>query len=192
MFKVDLDHALYFVPPMDEHAGGIIVTRTLELPFAPSPGLMVFGKEMDECPEPMGFKLGDLVWDMDRQVFLAKTSTVYDSPIALVPYEIRGWIDRGWRFGSYLDLYPQEDEPKTRSKMLKELVARDGVPDFDDDEMDRWPALPPAARPGHFNETFGSLVRMMADSITIRLSPTRWTRPSVFTAKRISRRAIRQ
>lgn len=43
---------------------------------------------------------------MDRQVFGAKTSmTNVDLPLAFMPDDIRAWLDRGWRLGSYTVVY---------------------------------------------------------------------------------------
>ena len=95
MFRLELDLLLYFVPPMDEHGAGIAVTRALELPFMPSPDIMIWSKEIDESPEPMGFKINDLIWDIDRQVFLANTCLIDSGPMALAPHSIQAWVDRG-------------------------------------------------------------------------------------------------
>jgi len=161
VFRLELDLALYFVPPMEEYGSGIVVTRTLELPFAPSPSILVWSKEMDECPEPMGFKIGDVVWDMDRQVFLAKTCLTDCGPIAMVPYSIRAWVDRGWRLGSYLDSYPNEEEERETDDVPVEPIP-DYV-DWDDDEMEEWPTRRPTARPAEFNVVFGALIRTLAE-----------------------------
>jgi len=158
MFRLELDVSLYFIPPMDEHGGGIMLTRTLELPFAPTPGLIVYGKSLEECPEPVGFKLDDLIWDMDREVFLASSRMINAGlPIALIPEELRSWVDRGWRLGSYKDVYAQPGEPEDEP----------GEPSVDGDEdewemMERWPTMGLRARPREFNKTLRALVREMA------------------------------
>jgi hypothetical protein len=162
MFKLELDLSLYYVPPMDEHGRGIVVTRVLELPFVPSPGILVWSKEMDGGDEPMGIKLDDLTWDIDRQVFLAKTCLIDCGPMVMVPHNIRDLIDRGWRFGSYLDSYPSEIKDRDVDE-----VPVDPVPyynkDWDDDEMETWPTLRPTARPAEFNVVFGALIRTLAE-----------------------------
>src|SRR5208283_2836283 len=106
MFALELDVSLCFVPPMDERARGIVVTRTLEMPFPPTEGLFVTGIAMNGQPMAQGFKLKNLTWDLDRQRFFATTSlTSHDFPIAEIPDMIRDWLDRGWQLGSYEDTY---------------------------------------------------------------------------------------
>ena len=164
MFKVELDMSLYFVPPMDERGAGIVVTRRLELPFAPSTGLTLCGKLFDDHPDPMGFRLEDVTWDVDRKVFLANTCLIsHDLPIAVIPDTIREWVDRGWQLGSYQDAYvqPEDSEPE------EAVDAEDqGSMDVDDewDEMERWPTKRPAARPPEFNKLLRAIVRTMAES----------------------------
>ena len=102
MNKVELDLHLVFQPPMDDSSDGIIITRTIELPFTPFNGLRVFSRVWEDGPEPYGLELTDVLWEMDRAVFLAKTRhTWVDLPIAFIPHEIRDWLGRGWRWGSY-------------------------------------------------------------------------------------------
>ena len=135
MFVLELDVSLYFVPPMEERARGIVVTRTLELPFPPTDGLFITGIAMNGQPLARGFKLEDVTWDLDRQKFFATTSlTSQDFPIADIPVLIRDWIDRGWQLGSYEDTYEEELEEQTdllltepvtdaQSRMKKSQIA---------------------------------------------------------------------
>jgi len=159
MFKLELDLSLYYDPPMQDHGGGIVVTRTLELPFVPTPGVAVWSKDMDECPEPMGFKLDDIVWDMGRQVFLAKTQLVSSGlPMALIPHVIRSWVDRGWHLGSWMDSYQQEEAAEEADDQ-----GEVELPDCEDEEMKRWLTCRPTDRPADFNNVFGAMVRVMAE-----------------------------
>ena len=95
MFKLELDLVLYFVPPMDEHSQGIRLTYSLELPFLPTNGLYLAGVAMDDPLSPLGFRINDLTWNLDRQFFMATTQlTNHDFPIATIPDEIGNWIER--------------------------------------------------------------------------------------------------
>jgi len=157
VFQLQLDFCLHYIPPMDESGPGILLTRTLELPFPPSPGIALWGKELDQCDEPLGFVLKDLIWDVDRETFLATTYLVsHDLPIATIPDDIRAWMDRGWRLGSYMDAYgtPAEEEEEQHS---------DQEEDDEWEEMEQWPRKRPRARPRHFNRTLMALVRAMAE-----------------------------
>jgi hypothetical protein len=74
VFKVEIDFVVTFVPPMSQHSRGITLTRAIELPFHPSRDVNIFGRDlMEDGSEPMGIKFKDIIWDMDRQVFFAKT-----------------------------------------------------------------------------------------------------------------------
>ncbi len=138
MFKLELDLHLYFDPPMADHGDGIAVTRTIDVPFPPWSGLLVYGRELDECPSPGGWPLKDVTWDVDRGVFLATTSLHSGGvPMAMIPDVVRAYVDRGWRLGSYMDLYeePNEDE----SPEDDDAVEGGSV---DEDEMELWPTMP--------------------------------------------------
>lgn len=62
-FRLELDLVLHFVPPMDERGPGITLTRTLELPFAPYSGLVIYSRRLDSFPDPLGFHLNNVVPD---------------------------------------------------------------------------------------------------------------------------------
>ncbi len=162
MFKLELDLRLKFIPPMHEHSSGIIVTRTIDLPYAPSSGLRIFGSELDECPDPMGFTIEDVTWDLDREVFLAHTSIVcVDEPMAFIPGDLRSWIDRGWRLGSFEDNYGDNDDTEEDS------VDNDEVNVDADEEYARLEimhTLPRNRRNREFNQFFKAMVRHMAEN----------------------------
>jgi len=161
VFKLELDMSLYYVPPMDEHGAGIVITRTLELPFAPSTGMFLCGTPFSDQPDSMGFKLENVTWDIDRQMFLASTCLFdHGLPIAFIPDVIREWTNRGWRLGSYEDAYeqPEESEP--------EEVEDQGSEEVDDEweEMEHWPSKRPSLRPPEFNKLLRAIVRAMVES----------------------------
>lgn len=161
MFKLELDLVIHFVPPMSEIGDGIHLTRTIEFPFAPYSGLAVHGKELDECPELMGFVLKNVVWDIDRQTFLAETFSVHYGSFFMIADEIRTWVDRGWRLGSYLDAYKAADEAESGEE--EETVVIDEGDDDEWDEMERWPTMRPQKRPAHFNKLLRAMVRTMVE-----------------------------
>ena len=157
MFKLELDLLLYFIPPMDERGQGIRLTRLLELPFPPTNGLHLAGIALDDPPCPLGFRINDLTWDLDRQVFMATTHlTIQNDPIATIPYEIGSWIDRGWRLGSYEDAYEQPEDTEDDSSE----VTTESVDEWDEDN--RLPTMNPRSRPRVFNKFLRALVREMA------------------------------
>jgi hypothetical protein len=159
MFKIELDLVVYF-PPMEEHGQGVRFTRGIELPFIPSAEIAVHSMKMEECPEPLGIALRDLIWDMDRQVFLATTKLIDNVPMAMIPRSICGLIDRGWRLGSWMDTY-REDEP-VETKVAQPVSLED-IDDWDEDEAEEWPGKRPSNRPASFNTIFGAMIRTMAE-----------------------------
>lgn len=160
-YQICLDLELHFVPPMMRHGSGVTLTRVIELPFAPFNGLGLFSKNLDECPEPMGMPLSDVVWDLDRQLFLAKTEIEMQLPIADIVVEIRCWVERGWRLGSFLEHY-EEDEDNRREPRLS-ITGDDCVFDDEHSEMADWPKRKPQKRPAAFNVVFKAVVRKMVE-----------------------------
>jgi hypothetical protein len=159
MFKIELDVSLYYDPPMDEHGQGISLTRIFEIPFPPSSGLYLTGGGLTDAPDAIGFKIEDVTWDLDRQVFLAETSLISkDFPIAFIPDELRAWVARGWRLGSCSEAY----EEVAYSGREPEDVP-EGVQTGELDAAERWPSMNPRSRPPHFNKLLRALVRKMAD-----------------------------
>lgn len=159
MHKVEVEFRHIFTPLMDEHGAGISLLRTIELPFVPTSELAVYSREFDPTPVPVGLVLKEIVWDMDRQVFLAKSSLIDSGlPIAMIPHELKSWIDLGWRFGSHDETY--DPEPSEKPTNLPSLAP----PEIEDDEvMDRWPMERPAKRPAEFNLLLKAMVRTMAE-----------------------------
>lgn len=167
MYSLEIDLELYFVPPMEDFGNGISVTRTLNLPFVPHSGLLVFGQELDDCPTPGGFPLAGVTWDVDRQVFLAKSKlTVHDWPIVAIPDEVRAWVERGWRLGSFMEHYEDEDG-RPEQEDGPEVVASDlttfVVGDEDWPELLKLQATPHRGRPREFNILFQVVLRTMAE-----------------------------
>ncbi len=61
MFKIELDLLYVFSPPMTECGNEIKFTRTIELPFAPTNDISIFGRRlMEEGSHPEGFPLKDV------------------------------------------------------------------------------------------------------------------------------------
>lgn len=94
----------------------------------PEPSIRLCGASIDLCPDPLGFSLEDLTWDIDREVFLASTTLIsHDEPLAFVPDTIREWIGLGWKLGSYHDTYVEPEEDDSES----------AIPSVDDGEYER-------------------------------------------------------
>ena len=163
MFDVEMDVSLTFDPPMDANSRGIHVTRRFKLPFAPQKGFALTGRVFSDHPDPEGFMLQNVVWDEDRRVFLVDSSaSTLDFPIALIPDELRSWIERGWRLGSYRDNYEQdEEEDELESEAIEQVEF--GSVDDDWDDLDKLPSTTPRRRPRDFNRLMKALIREMSE-----------------------------
>lgn len=172
MFILQLDLVLRYMPLMSEYGRGVVLTREIKLPFPPWNGLEIFSREFDECPAPGGMPIKDVVWDVDRGVFLARTMLDdAGSPLPLLPALIRSWIDRGWRFGSYADTYPDpyaESDEEDRQESEHDGSAGDAETaiehDEDWDEYDRARLLSWRRRSAKTNRVFRALIRHMAET----------------------------
>lgn len=150
MFDVEMDVSLTFDPPMDADGPGITVTRRFQLPFVPQKGIALTGQAFNDHPDPEGLVLQDVVWDDDRRVFLVDSAgSMHDFPIAIIPDELRLWIERGWRLGSYRDAYVQEEDDSAGC----DSEAEDNDPALSDTANDEWedleklPTMSPRRRP---------------------------------------------
>lgn len=158
-YKVHLDLVLRFVPPMTCHGDGISLKRVVELPFPPCNGLGLFAKDLEQCPEPVGMNLTDVIWDLDREVFLAKTAIDMEMPLADIVVEIRSWIESGWKLGSFLDDY--ETDQETQREPPVEITGDDCS--FDGERTESWPSKKPSKRPQAFNVLFQATIRKMVE-----------------------------
>ncbi|MDB5295609.1 MAG: hypothetical protein JWO31_1592 [Phycisphaerales bacterium] len=162
IYPIELDVHLVFDPPMDEKSPGIVVTRRIELPFVPFEGLRVHCRAWDDCSEPHGLSLKEVVWDMDRGTFLAESHHIHESfPIASIPDEVRTWVARGWRPGSWKDWY--EEREAADGPDGDRARPADWLIDGDHPEFERLHLLPPDQRPAVFNRFWKSLIRLMIE-----------------------------
>tara|TARA_A100000171_G_C2139571_1_gene153661 strand:+ start:285 stop:1010 length:726 start_codon:yes stop_codon:yes gene_type:complete len=158
MHTLHLDLHLKFVPPMSEHGPGIVLTRSIELPFVPESSIRLYGTSIDQCPDPLGFSLDDLTWDIDREVFLASTSLIsHDEPLAFILDTIREWIGLGWSIGSYHDTYGEPDEDNSEPEAVR-------VDDGAYEHLEQLHTMPKTRRSREFNQFFKALIRVMAET----------------------------
>jgi len=159
VFQVNLDLILRFVPPMSEHDAGFRLTRTFELPFAPSNGTAVFSRDWEGMGDPLGYVLKNATWDIDRKCFLAETvSEMCDIPIAIIPLEIRRLVDYGWTIGSYADQYSNERKRGRKRGKIPKLT----ISDWDEEDAESWDS-DKTERPKEFKTVWHAVVAMMAD-----------------------------
>ena len=70
---------------MNEDGNGIELTRNIQTPFVPYNNLAICGQQIDVASDPDGFIIKNVVWDMDRELFRAKTYLIcHDLPIDIL------------------------------------------------------------------------------------------------------------
>lgn len=151
---------------MHQHAPGIIFTRSIELPFLPTEDIAVFSPQiMIDGSEPMGIFLKDIIWDMDRRVFFAKTYLQDDGcSLPLVPDALREHLDLGWRFGSYVDQYGNPEYRKSPPPEPSSRVPKPSRRDLRDDGTSEMLSLTWKERSSYANAVFGAFIRHLAES----------------------------
>lgn len=162
-FVLELDLEKWFVPPMDDCKSGLRFTRKLELPFPPYTGLSIVGGKLDDCPDPLGLTLKDVRWDIDREVFIARTLMSHHGiPLVQIPDEINNWQDLGWKLGSFLDAYRTEDDAESEEEENEEDI---GESEFNilEDELEILQKQPSRHRTSDFNKRFRSIIRLLVD-----------------------------
>jgi hypothetical protein len=166
-YPIELDVRLSFDPPMSDGGAAIVVSRRIELPFVPYNGVQIYCRAWDDCPEPIGLALKDVTWDMDRQLFLAVAHHGYsDFPIATIPDEVRTWVARGWRLGSWMDWYERREA--TAGPADERASPDTWLIDGDEPDFERMHLLPPERRPAVFNRFWKALIRQMIESYADR------------------------
>lgn len=159
-FRVELDLHLFFVPLMQELGDGITLTRTLDLPFPPNSKIMIGGRSIEgDCIPPLGYRLSDILWDVDRETFLAKTVTSHHgSPVAFVPSDIETYVQDGWKIGSWQDFYDSDRKCPIGGGIN---VGKFDFDWDDDDELFSLETTRASKRPEQFNLLFSALIRML-------------------------------
>lgn len=145
---------------MKDEGHGIRLNRMCELPFVPTEDVSIFSKSFEGCEEPLGYCLKEVMWDLDRECFLAETQySSIGTPIAMIPHEIDALLSHGWEFGSYQDSYSSEAKPGRKRKSLSPLR----ISKWDDDEAKEWELRTSKSRPKEFTTVLHAVVSTMAE-----------------------------
>lgn len=132
-YLLELDLHLFFVPLMQEWGDGIVLTRTLALPFLPNGDIAIGGRSIEGDAQPLGYRLKNIVWDVDRNRFVATTTAAIASGALKSPIG--------------------DDFEACKFKFDWD----------DDEELCEIETLPASKRPHPFNELMSALVRMLFD-----------------------------
>ncbi len=158
MYTLELDLKLGLIPMVRDGAP-VCLTRSLTLPFPAHEGLVLFAKGMDNCPKPLGLHLSEVVWDMDREVFLAESHVQEDVPIGLIAVTFQEWIDRGWTPGSCHDPYPSlVTRPPAARYRRKHPSER-----MDFEELEDMQQTPAKGRPEWYMDEFRGVIRYLLE-----------------------------
>ncbi len=158
MYTLELDLKLGLIPMVGDGAP-VCLTRALKLPFPPHEGLAIFAKDMDNCPKPMGLRLSEVVWDMDREVFLAETRVQEGVPIGMIAVTYQEWIDRGWTPGSCHDPYPSLMKRPPAARYRRKHPSQR----MDFDELEDMQRTPGKRRPEWYMDEFRAVIRYLVE-----------------------------
>ncbi|MEZ6082287.1 MAG: hypothetical protein R3C56_43410 [Pirellulaceae bacterium] len=157
--SVLLDLHLFFTPLMHEFGDGIVFTQTFTLPFPPSPKIAIGGRSVGEVMPLLGYKPRDIVWDVDRQVFLASTHEIHQSsPLAFIPLDMALPLENGWRIGSWQKHYDRSWRSPIGDKFDPSKFEFDWE---DENELEKFESQQASHRPEQFNQLFSALIRML-------------------------------
>jgi len=122
-FKLELDLHLFFTPLMQSWGDGITMTRTIQLPFPPDDNTTIGGRSIEgDCKPPLGYRLNDTIWDVDRERFIATTTADHGGgPLAYITDDLDTYLNEGWTIGSWQTHY--DKSWRTTS------AARPGIPE---------------------------------------------------------------
>ena len=101
-YTLELDLHLFFTPLMQDWGDGIVMTCTLQLPFPPSDKTTIGGRSIEGDCQPLGYRLRDTIWDVDRKRFIATTTADHGGgPLAYIPDDTvrKNVLRRAARFG---------------------------------------------------------------------------------------------
>lgn len=159
MYSVDVDLVLRYLPPMVDNGDGIRLNRTFALPFPPTADVSVYSRSWEGIEDPLGYRLKEITWDLDRSCFLAETEISSSGlPIALIPHEILSLIDQGWKYGSYIELYTANRRRGTKRVKLPTMR----ISKWDHDEAATWETMTGKSRPKEFRPVLQAIVATMA------------------------------
>lgn len=160
MYRLELDLIVRFVPPMDKYGRGIHLTRTVELPFLPSEHIALHSRAWEYIDDPLGYRLKEIVWDADQNLFLAHTElSDTGTPVAFIPHEIRNLLEHGWAYGSFRDSYSADGRRNRKRKKLTPIP----IEDWDWDEAETWQSERGRKRPAEFDTVWKSIIHTMAE-----------------------------
>ncbi|QEG40783.1 hypothetical protein [Roseimaritima ulvae] len=158
-YKLELDLHLFFTPLMQDWGDGIVMTRTLQLPFPPDNKVAIGGRSMEGDGQPLGYRLRDTVWDVDRARFIATTISEHGGgPLAYIPDDIDRYFSEGWSIGSWQKHYDKSwkspiGDRFDRKKFDFELL--------DEDDLYELETMPASKRPEPFHTLMSALVRLL-------------------------------
>lgn len=159
-YLLELDLHLFFTPLMQEYGDGIVFTRTVGLPFPPADKIALGGRSIEgDCQPPLGYRLQDVIWDVDRERFIATTTADHGGgPIAYIADDIDRYLSEGWSIGSWKKHYDSNWKSPIGDRFDRSKF------DFeprDEDDLYELETMTASKRPVPFNELMSALVRLL-------------------------------
>ncbi|EMB16515.1 hypothetical protein [Rhodopirellula europaea] len=158
-YTVELDLHLFFTPLMQDWGDGIVMTRTLQLPFPPDGKIAIAGRSIEGDGQPLGYRIRNITWDVDRDRFIA--TTVADcggGPLAYIGDDIDRHLTEGWSIGSWQTHYDKSWKSPIGNRFDR---AKFDIEVMDEGDLYKLETMPASKRPGAFNELMSALVRLL-------------------------------
>ena len=114
---------------------------------------------MEGDGQPLGYRLRDTIWDVDRARFIATTTSDHGGgPLAYIPDDIDRYFSEGWSIGSW-----QKHCDNSWKSPIGDRFDRKKF-DFellDEDDLYELETTPASKRPEPFNRLMSALVRLL-------------------------------
>ncbi len=159
-YTLELDLHLFFTPLMQNWGHGIVMTRALQLPFPPADKIALGGQSIEgDCLPPLGYRLRNTIWDVDRERFIATTAAdCGGGPLAYIADDIDRHLREGWSIGSWQRHY---DKSWTSPIGERFDMSKFDLGLMDEEELYEFETMPASKRPQPFNELMSALVRLL-------------------------------
>lgn len=159
-FTLELDLHLFFTPLMQSWGDGIMMARTIQLPFPPDDNTTIAGRSIEgDCKPPLGYRLNDTIWDVDRKRFIATTTADHGGgPLAYITDDLDTYLSEGWTIGSWRTHYDKSWRSPIGDQIDK---SKFDLGLMDEDDLYELETMPASKRPEQFNTLMSALARLL-------------------------------
>ena len=145
---------------MQDWGDAIVMTRTIQLPFPPDDKTTIGGRSIEgDCQPPLGYRLRNTIWDVDRERFIATTAAdCGGGPLAYIADDIDRHLSEGWSIGSWRTHYDKSWKSPIGNRFDK---SKFDLELMDEDDLYELETMPASKRPEPFNTLMSALVSLL-------------------------------